>query len=390
MALAAAGLLLLGWYLWARLSPLAVLPPAIQETKPPPVTVGEQPPPELTAGGKEKFYYRQLTPTEQWAYNDILEQIQSFPEKVPIPKMDESALSNVFNALLYDNPMLLHLSRVSTLLTVGEYCYFKPSYRMDPKTYQAACGAVSEAIAQLLAGMPADATPVQQELYLHDQIIRRCQYSATGEEGESTVYGALVEGKASCEGYAKAMLLLLDQMGMESYVVTGQARNSAGEVADHMWNKVRIDGDWYHLDVTWDDPVTDTAHQTLRRLYFNLSDADIAYSHTGFDRTDPCRATKNNFFVAEGLYFSKLTNEAETAMAAALRDAVDAGDNFLEVRFSDAENYRKAVRSLIQLERIYLVLGMANGGSQRHISSHTMSYAENTDLFVLRILPEVD
>ncbi len=63
-----------------------------------------------------------------------------------------------------------------------------------------------------------------------------------------TAYGALVNGRAVCDGYSKAYQYLLYQVGILSHVATG-----TGNGGGHAWNLVRLDGDWYYTDLTWDD-----------------------------------------------------------------------------------------------------------------------------------------
>ncbi len=92
----------------------------------------------------------------------------------------------------------------------------------------------------------------------HDYIINTTQYDTTKKEtGETThksdiAYGPLVEGYGICGGYTDAMELLLERLSVESYKVASD---------NHIWNGVKLDNKWYHLDLTWDDPVTtDNAH----------------------------------------------------------------------------------------------------------------------------------
>lgn len=67
-----------------------------------------------------------------------------------------------------------------------------------------------------------------------------------------TVEGALLDKKCVCQGYALAFKKLMDEYGVACVVVTGTAGGGG-----HAWNMVRIGGKWYHIDVTWDDPITD-------------------------------------------------------------------------------------------------------------------------------------
>lgn len=67
-----------------------------------------------------------------------------------------------------------------------------------------------------------------------------------------TAYGALFHGEAVCDGYTKAMVLLLDAVGIENYYVVGEGNGQA-----HSWNLVKVDDTYAHVDVTWDDPIPD-------------------------------------------------------------------------------------------------------------------------------------
>jgi transglutaminase/protease-like cytokinesis protein 3 len=91
-----------------------------------------------------------------------------------------------------------------------------------------------------------------------------------------TSCGAFVNGTAVCEGYAKAMKLLLDSQGIESLYVTGTATTSGG-TGGHAWNIVQIGNVWYDLDSTFDDPVYvthsgyDTSNKVPSYTYFNIT-----------------------------------------------------------------------------------------------------------------------
>jgi len=78
-------------------------------------------------------------------------------------------------------------------------------------------------------------------------------------------YGALVNGIAVCEGYALAYKYLLGKAGIESYIVTSKTMN-------HAWNMVKLDGKYYHVDVTFDDPVRDIVGRVTHTFMFCSDD----------------------------------------------------------------------------------------------------------------------
>ncbi|NLD50272.1 MAG: DUF5050 domain-containing protein, partial [Clostridiaceae bacterium] len=132
---------------------------------------------------------------------------------------------------------------------------------------------------------------LDKELALHDYIILNCKYDVENYE-KNTVpieshshIGVFMKGVAVCDGYAKAMHILLSRAGIESQIITGEAVSSEGW-ENHAWNIVKIEGKYYHLDVTHDDPSLimksgeeESRHDVLRHNFFNLSDAQICSNH---------------------------------------------------------------------------------------------------------------
>ena len=173
-------------------------------------------------------------------------------------------------------------------------------------------------------------TEYQKELILHDYLVEHCTYSFGSEtnDNEYRAYGALVEQKAVCNGYAEAMALLLSCAGVENrYVVgtvssgsrsaTGQSTGNESEAQtaarkkreNHAWNQVKLNGTWYHLDSTWDDPVGDK--EILSHAYFNLSDELMERDHTwNREKYEVCPDMSWNYFHRSQCYFEN-SNELD-------------------------------------------------------------------------------
>jgi hypothetical protein len=119
---------------------------------------------------------------------------------------------------------------------------------------------------------------LQKELAIHEYVVKNTAYDYDNyinevvPEDSYTAYGTLILGRAVCQGYADTMKLLLNLAGIEAHVVVGYA----GE--PHAWNMVKIDGEYFHVDATWDDPVPDAGNR-VRYTYFNLSDDEISKDH---------------------------------------------------------------------------------------------------------------
>lgn len=106
---------------------------------------------------------------------------------------------------------------------------------------------------------------------IHDWVVQHLKYDETYTR--YTAYEALYDGTAVCQGYALLSYALLKQAGVENKIVEGTA---GGEL--HAWNLVNIDGNWYHMDTTWDDPLPDQG-DGVDTNYYLRTDAQMKQDH---------------------------------------------------------------------------------------------------------------
>lgn len=124
-----------------------------------------------------------------------------------------------------------------------------------------------------------DYTKIKQ---VHDTLVNSLEYDSTlNKNNAHNIYGALIQKSVVCEGYAKSFKYILDSLGIENILVSGTATNSSNETESHMWNYVKLNGDWYGVDVTWDDPVIigGYTNSNLRHDYFLKGNSTFIKSH---------------------------------------------------------------------------------------------------------------
>jgi len=390
-ALLSAALVLCGlWLLRGRLPALPgplTQPASESRTTAPPVLR----PVELARAGMTRYHYQQLGEAEQRAYRDIFERLPGFPESVEVTGLDTNGLNRVFQALLLDQPLLLQISSVHyTTRTLGDKpVAFIPEYRMGPVEYRERCVALARACASIAAG----GDEFERELALHDALVAMCDYTEEERSDKATAYGALVERSASCEGYSKAMLLLLELQGMEACIITGNASNEGGQSGGHAWNQVRVGGAWYHLDATWDDPVVEGAPSGISHAYFNIPDADIAHTHELTGARNPCISVEANFYVRRGLYFQRFEKAEETVLAQRLAESLAAGGNTAELRMANDGALEDALYELFDKngpQRVYRVLSNAALVGPYPIRTDKVMHSEIGALRVIRIFTQSD
>ena len=107
---------------------------------------------------------------------------------------------------------------------------------------------------------------------IHDYLVDTINYdSSLSKQNIYNIYGALVNRECVCEGYARAFKYLLDELDIPCVMIIGIATNSQGETENHAWNYVQLNGAWYAVDTTWDDPVVvggGTASEESKYKYF--------------------------------------------------------------------------------------------------------------------------
>lgn len=106
---------------------------------------------------------------------------------------------------------------------------------------------------------------------IHDYIINHTKYDKTKGENSHLAYGALIDGSAICGGYTDAMSIFLYRFNIPNFKISTE---------EHIWNVVYLDGNWYHLDLTWDDPVNEIL-DILSHNYFLITDEELSEKNDG-------------------------------------------------------------------------------------------------------------
>lgn len=177
------------------------------------------------------------------------------------------------------------------------YPYYDNSLEDDNKLFML----VDEILGKIITpGM----TDYDKEKAIHDFVVNTLQYDSSTEDMEKipktsrSAFGALETKKAVCEAYAELSQLLLNKAGIPCRMVTGMSDDGI----PHVWNMVMIDGNPYHLDVTWNDPVVSSGEGVLNYHYFNLNDEEMQIDHIWTKEDYPrCTSKTENYFVKNNL-----------------------------------------------------------------------------------------
>ena len=116
-------------------------------------------------------------------------------------------------------------------------------------------------------------TPEQKIKLIHDYIINNTKYDVQKTENTNSTlykseiaYGPLLQGYGICSGYTDAMQLMLERLEIENFKVAS---------TNHVWNAVKIDDTWKHLDLTWDDPILDIGLDWIIHDFYLISTEEL-------------------------------------------------------------------------------------------------------------------
>jgi len=131
---------------------------------------------------------------------------------------------------------------------------------------------VSQKVKQILSKILTPGMNDHKKLKaIHDYIVSNVAYDKT--KSRFSAYYALIEQRAVCQGYALLAYKMLTEVGIDARIVSGIT-----DGGEHSWNMVKLDGNWYHINFTWNDPVPDEPGRVLYD-YYNLTDNEISKTH---------------------------------------------------------------------------------------------------------------
>ncbi len=258
-------------------SPSSTMPSSLPSTS---STPSDSLPP---ATDSAPHYYKNLSDKQRIIYDIINSAVLNMTEGlIPLGAVSITDVSLCFTAVRTDHPEYFWMPySYITSINGNEVSIAmqhqnesdKVSYLCTKAQRAAMQTSLNSEIAKIKKLIPSGCTDYEAELILHDWLCERVTYMDTGSTADYTAYGAIVNRQAVCEGYARAMQLLCTELSIPCTLVCGVSleRNE-----NHMWNKIRIGGEWYNLDVTWDD---DDHNNLVTHRFFNITDSAMAKTH---------------------------------------------------------------------------------------------------------------
>ncbi|MBO4693180.1 MAG: hypothetical protein J5659_02140 [Clostridia bacterium] len=279
--------------------------------------------------------YDQLSENQKNIYNAIEAAVSRLDTEwfdVPITNFaDEDEMNSdvrvALHAVAYDNPEYFWMPKTYSMRPdINQYTglrKYEISFSFDSADAQrgyynvtadekdAMQAQLEQKISEILSVANTFETDFQKERYIHDYLCdnitydyatalaqngyippdgddfveNAVQYASVDDNGNLyyrhnpwafTIYGALIEGVCVCEGYSRAMQLLMNRLGIPCNLISGLAQGGP-----HMWNIINIQDELYYIDVTFDDRLEGSGIDLPGlHTYFNLSAEKLSADHS--------------------------------------------------------------------------------------------------------------
>ena len=315
-------------------------------------------------------------------------------------RLNSTQIKKVLYAIQNDNPDIFWIGSSFSYCYSGNKTILKLNSVFSKENLIIAIKKLNDKVKEILSKAPKNVNDYEMELFFHDYIVENCKYKNIGSTRNAdlkvfTSYGCLVENSAVCEGFSKSMQLLMNSVGIKCRTVVG-ARGSE----PHMWNIVKINGNWYHIDVTWDG-----ASGFQKYNYFNLTDEAIKKDHkineelrttTKFDenvrynfKMPVCSSKNDNYYEKNAVKISNLDLQAENAITQGLIKASSSKKEYFYIKMDNTLPLETAKKQLV-LQKPYKFFSCVNKANQSlkkgsKINNQQVQYSENAQQNVLII-----
>ena len=230
-------------------------------------------------------YFAALNSKEKEIYSLIYEELSKGSQKFDCKKVQagEEQLTKAIDAVLNDHPELFWIDNQYEFVCdtddgiVEDVSFDFFDFASTPDKLRDAKAAFEKAAEDILDGIGSQSGMVERERAIHDYICKNTTYEESAPYNQSA-YSVIVLHRSVCAGYSKAFQYLMNKAGITCYYVPGTTTDSniGGEDGAHAWNIVYLDGEYYNIDVLWDDSASETYGEDVYP-FFNLTDSAFLY-----------------------------------------------------------------------------------------------------------------
>jgi|GEM_PF-5829232 len=223
-------------------------------------------------------FYALLSDKKKVVYEEILACIENAESKfVPSYEFDKATINTILKYIAYDQPQLFWFEPSKTILnfngSTGNVSEIEPGYNSLADDLEYNQGLIEDVTAQILSEA-AGLSDLDAERFFHDYICKNVTYQSGIYD--QNIYSTFVENKTVCAGYTRSLQYLMMKRGVPCYFCVGTMYSvEEKDWVYHSWNIIKLNGNYYNCDITWDDFYNeeDKYPSYISYEHFNTSDA---------------------------------------------------------------------------------------------------------------------
>lgn len=339
------------------------------------------------------YCYSTLDANERQLYDFVIKAMQRHESKITIPstitvttddycKIYEMIYNSEHSIFYIDTQMKYTSNSKTKRLVSAELCY---TYTTDQ--ISAMQKKIDEAAETIINRITDNMTEYDVAKLFYDTIVTNCVYDESGENCRD-LYGCLVDGKAICGGYAKAFSYLCDKVGIQTLTITGDSLSEGADPIPHMWNMIKLGGEWYHIDVTA-GYVKNAVTPYIRYDYFCVDDSCIKKSRTVYDQSysyPAATANKYNYYTYNNLCVDSWES-AKELLVNKIIEASSKGETTIQFRCANDEVFEKTVYNLFDKSQAQALTILENvyDSCERKYNRESVTYNQDKSTGVIKI-----
>lgn len=313
---------------------------------------------DLVPDGLKYYAYDHLNDEEKLLYTEIYGILDNCASDTKVSSKDPDQIEKAFNYVMLDHPEIFYITGYSfTKYMRGqniEKITLSGTYTMNKTDVERSRLAVEAYIDKCISEYPGSADEYEKVKYVYEYLIKNTEYDLTAPNNQN-VLSVVEEKKTVCQGYAKAMQLILNRMGVFCILCEGVVKGTES----HVWDIVRINGSFYHVDTTWGDAsyrIEDNAEgfeaPEINHDYLCVTDDAIKETHVIKDNIElpVCDSMEDNYYVREGLYLTEVDTDI---ISSAFDKAIDRGEKIVTLKSANANVYTAVFNHLIDNHKIF-------------------------------------
>lgn len=300
----------------------------------------------------EEYYYDHLPENLHEAYREIYVHLMKNEDSGGfMTSVTVDDFWKAYYAVLADHPEIFWIgtsAQVEESALTGKVVTYSFEVTVPTESRASMKESLENAADECILQISPEAGAYEKIKYVYEYLIRTVEYNS-GSQDSQNIQSALLYHSSVCAGYSKAFEYILHRMGLFCTYITGKIQDGG----DHGWNMVRIDDNYYYVDVTWGDPVfanrMDGAGNgdVINYNYLCCTESDLFKTHTPGDSIElpSCTSDAYNYYKLNGYYYEYFDWDT---IYNALMNSVWNDEASIVMKFGSQEDYETARYELFE------------------------------------------